>query len=139
MQRQGVGDYAGSNPAGTNQLTQYTVDSDTENTGFSAACRRTATTTCGRSTDTRGAQCFRCKMSEKRRPEIKIVAEVSGTRNRVELFPATLWPGKFHVSESGRYRVRINGKWAHGDDVFTVTEVMRQLRGWIASRAKRLP
>lgn len=46
---------------------------------------------------------------------------------RVELYPGHLWPDKFGVTEQ-KYRVRVNRKWAAGDTVFTLTEVLRQLR-----------
>ncbi len=70
-------------------------------------------------------------MSEKRKPTRKIVAEKGGKRMRIELFPATLWPEKFHREKRTRYRIRVNGKWAQGDHAFTITEVMRQLRMWL--------
>lgn len=73
-------------------------------------------------------------MSEKRRPTLTIVARKLGKRPmRVELYPGHLWPDKFGVGEK-RYRVRVNRKWSEGDKVFTLTEVMRQLRGRLAKR-----
>ncbi len=73
-------------------------------------------------------------MSEKRKPSHKIVAQKDGKRTWVELFPVSLWPGKFNCVQKDmgkRYRVRINGRWRHGDSTFTITEVMRQLRSWL--------
>lgn len=56
---------------------------------------------------------------------------------KVELFRATLWPKLFPFAQPGQWRVRINGKWKEGDASFTMTEVMRQLRGWMAMRIKK--
>lgn len=67
-------------------------------------------------------------MAEQRKPEIKIVAEIHGKKNRLELFEASLWPDKFSYGERNRFRIRLNGRWALGNRVFTLSEVMRQLR-----------
>jgi len=73
-------------------------------------------------------------MSEKRRPTIKIVAQIKGKRVRIELFHGYLWPKKFpYHSQRTKWRVRINGKW-QTNETYTMSEVMRQLRGWIAKR-----
>ena len=70
-------------------------------------------------------------MSEKRKPEITLVAKKQGKKRlRVELYNALQWPKKFNRRKSG-YRVRINGRWQNGDATYTVSEIMRQLRGWI--------
>jgi len=73
-------------------------------------------------------------MSEKRKPEIAIVAKKQGKKTiRVELFRARLWNEKFCRGELDRYRIRVNRKWTNGDKAYTVSEVMRQLRSWIVS------
>jgi hypothetical protein len=73
-------------------------------------------------------------MSEKRKPTVTILASVKGKSVKIELFPASLWPRKFGMSDWSRFRVRMHGKWANGDYTFTMTEVLRQLRTWIAKR-----
>lgn len=78
-------------------------------------------------------------MSEKRKPSAKIVAIVSGKRIRVELYRASLWPRKFSPTVWGRYRVRINGKWQHGDHTFTLSNVMAQMRSLLHKRMKGQP
>jgi hypothetical protein len=77
-------------------------------------------------------------MSEKRKPAIKIVAEICGNKHRktrrlrIELYHQNLWPKKWMFGWRGsRYRVRAEGKWVQGNRVFTLSEVMRQLRMWI--------
>lgn len=77
-------------------------------------------------------------MSEKRRPSVKIVAEIHGKpRVRVELFQASLWPDKFHRNDWGKYRVRIDGRWVHGDKAWTISQVFAELRGLCVRGAKR--
>lgn len=77
-------------------------------------------------------------MSEKRKPDVKILAEIRGKKIRVELFRAALWPNLFPFeSQRSQWRVRINGKWQLGDETFTMSEVMRQMRGWMARRLSR--
>ena len=82
-------------------------------------------------------------MSEKRKPLIKIIAEIPGKigpnpkRLRIELFETSLWPKLFPYSrDKGRFRVRVDGKWANGHTSYTVSEVMSQLRSWIARKRK---
>lgn len=74
-------------------------------------------------------------MSESRRPSLTIVAKKQGKSKpyRVELYPGKLWPEKFGKYET-KYRVRVNRKWVHGDSVWTLSEVMRQLRSLLAKR-----
>lgn len=69
-------------------------------------------------------------MSEKRKPAIKIVAQVHGKRVRIELYPARLWPEQWR-GQGNRYRVRVNRRWSQGSHAFTLSEVMRQLRMWL--------
>lgn len=76
-------------------------------------------------------------MSEKRKPDAKIVASISGKKTTVEIFHASQWPGKFTWAESDRFRVRVNGRWAQGNHAFTITEVLRQLRGTVARQVKK--
>jgi hypothetical protein len=77
-------------------------------------------------------------MSEKRKPDVKIVACVRGKEVRIELFRAYLWPKKFtRQSDHLKWRVRMHGKWANGDTVYTMSEVVRQMRGWISKRLKK--
>jgi len=77
-------------------------------------------------------------MSEKRKPDVKIFATVKGKLVTVELFSGSLWPKLFpYRSQRSKWRVRINGKWQEGDCTFTMSDVMRQLRGWIAKRLSR--
>ena len=78
-------------------------------------------------------------MSEKRKPACKFVAEIYGKRIRIELFHARLWPKMFTFRErdGDRFRVRIDGTWANGHQVYTMTEVLRQLRHWAAIRLKK--
>lgn len=76
-------------------------------------------------------------MSEKRKPCIKVVAEIRGKRYRVELYEASLWPEKFWRRDWGKFRIRINGKWALGDNVFTLSSVMAQLRGAISRKLNK--
>lgn len=57
-------------------------------------------------------------MSEKRRPEFKLVASIPGKddkvkRIRVEAYPATLWDQGFMQSRN-KYRIRVGGRW-YGD------------------------
>ena len=74
------------------------------------------------------------KMSEKRKPRLTIVAKKQGKRPcRIELYPGQLWPDKFSKYER-KFRVRMNRRWVCGDRVFTVTEVLKQLRGWLTKR-----
>jgi len=74
-------------------------------------------------------------MSEKRKPSIKISAEYLGNednhRVKIELFKAELFPDLFNHRQSGRYRVRINGKWARGGHTFTLSNVVSQLRQFL--------
>lgn len=73
-------------------------------------------------------------MSEKRRPTIKLIAEVQGKRPlKIELYEGRLWPDKFGRYES-KYRVRVNGKWRNGDRVYTITEITKQLRSTLTHR-----
>jgi hypothetical protein len=77
-------------------------------------------------------------MSEKRKPEVKIFAEIRGKTIKVELFRGSLWPKLFpYPNQQSKWRVRINGKWRLGKETFTMSEVMRQLRGWTAKRLSR--
>ena len=77
-------------------------------------------------------------MSEKRKPEVKIFAEIQGKAIKVELFRGSLWPKLFpYPNQQSKWRVRINGKWRLGNETFTMSEVMRQLRGWTAKRLSR--
>ena len=74
-------------------------------------------------------------MSEKRKPSLKLVAEKQGKRLKVELFPVTLWPHRQFEpvcpkDPHRRFRVRTNGKWMNGDNGYTMTEIMRDLRKW---------
>ncbi len=78
-------------------------------------------------------------MSEKRKPTVKLVAEIHGKRMRIELFPGSLWPEKFRCSDQSKYRVRVNGKWQHGEATFTMSEIVRQLRKWMTYRIKKRP
>ncbi len=75
-------------------------------------------------------------MSEKRKPAVRIVACVKGKTVVIELFNAYLWPKKFGHAMS-KWRVRMNGKWSNGDHVFTMSEVVRQMRGWMVKRLRR--
>lgn len=85
-------------------------------------------------------------MSEKRRPEVTFVAEISGKRWRVELFQSTLFDRRNLVGVRGPpsmdlYRLRVNGKWygteyrdENGNDAvttwrtFTLSQVMQLIR-----------
>ncbi len=68
-------------------------------------------------------------MSEKRKPEIKIVAAQQGKKRlTIELFSCRQWGHEPRdYLRRPTYRVRVNGKWA-GKDCWTVTKVMDQLR-----------
>ena len=87
-------------------------------------------------------------MSDKRKPRLKISAEIYGNmsledgkrqvkkRVKVELFPAELF-SKFKntASQRGeRYRVRINGKWADGGNVHTLSGVINQFRKFLRKK-----
>lgn len=70
------------------------------------------------------------KMSEKRKPDLVIVAVIPGKRRRyrVELFRASLWPRRFGLHCQRRYRVRVQGKWWEGGQCFTWSQVSSLLR-----------
>ncbi len=77
-------------------------------------------------------------MSEKRRPTIKLIAQVKGKKRlKVELYPGSLWPDKFGSHET-RYRVRVNGKWAQGASVFTITVITKQLRSLLTTNRQQM-
>jgi len=76
-------------------------------------------------------------MSEKRKPEVVLIAIVRGKRTRVELFRAELWPRLFGCRRRNRYRVRIGGRWKHGETAWTITQVLAQLRSWISAESKQ--
>jgi hypothetical protein len=77
-------------------------------------------------------------MSEKRKPEIVLFAEIhgNGTRKRfkVELFPASLWVEvprsriSIRRNSGDTYRLRVSGKWYRGIETFTFSQVMTLLR-----------
>lgn len=75
-------------------------------------------------------------MSEKRRPNIKLVAEKDGKRHRVELFDERQW-GHAPSDNCGRphYRVRFDGKWREG--WHTITMVTDGLRRWLSRRGSK--
>jgi hypothetical protein len=75
-------------------------------------------------------------MSEKRKPEIVIVAQSYGKRHRLELYPVNLWPADFWKEPfKGGYRLRMNGRWVAS--TWTITEIMRQLRMVLTARRRR--
>lgn len=76
-------------------------------------------------------------MSEKRRPDMVIVAEKQGKtkrlKKRLELFSEYQWG---HVPDDNcgrpRYRVRLNGKWVTNIRYWTLSEITVQIRKWLA-------
>lgn len=84
-------------------------------------------------------------MSEKRKRSAKIVAEIygkDGARRKVvvELFDGHLFSHKtipLRNRSPGGFRVRIGGKWRCGDNLFTMTQIMAELRGLILTLMKK--
>jgi len=76
-------------------------------------------------------------MSEKRRLDGRIIAEMSGKRMVCELFDERQWgevPGNYRGLP--RYRIRFNGRWIGGRrrEYYTLTEVSLQLRKWLCRK-----
>jgi hypothetical protein len=74
-------------------------------------------------------------MSEKRRPDARIVAEIRGKRLVCELFSERQW-GFTPDDNCGRprYRIRQNGRWVGGRKkrFFSITKVTVALRRWMS-------
>jgi hypothetical protein len=68
-------------------------------------------------------------MSEKRKPEVVLVAVIRGKRMKLELFPETLWQPIRHGIPA-RYRVRKDGKWyePNGFRYWSMSLIMASLR-----------
>lgn len=80
------------------------------------------------------------KMSEKRKPELVLIAKIHGKsgakRNvKVEAFSASLWDGSsvgldckhWGKSHGDRYRVRVDGKW-YKAKTLTMSELLAMFR-----------
>ena len=77
-------------------------------------------------------------MSEKRKPDIILVAVKNGKRIRLELFDERQF-GREPTSFNGipYYRVRKNGKWATGKHEWrTITQVTDSLRRYLVKRGR---
>lgn len=73
-------------------------------------------------------------MSERRKPDIILVAEKRGNRRRLELFRSEQWPERYK-NKPGRYRVRANGRWVRTKpEVFTLTYITDSLRRWLSRK-----
>lgn len=89
-------------------------------------------------------------MSEKRKPELVLVARIYGKSGvsrsiKVEAFSASLWDGSsvgldckhWGKSHGDRYRVRVQGKW-YKAKTFTMSELLAMFRKSIIGVRQRL-
>lgn len=83
-------------------------------------------------------------MSDKRKPDGKIVAEYGGKKIVIEMFDERQFgiENRDYTSRP-HFRLRINGKWlgakgkGNGRDVYSRTEVLTELRRWFVRRGHK--
>lgn len=89
----------------------------------------------------RRIQLVPCKMSEKRKPTIRLFAQVGGKSVKIELYPHELFQRVGLPTHANRYRVRVNGRWYGGKKIefVTLSWVLTQLRTQLVRWERKRP